>query len=323
MAAIEGVLLYYRYYNIGEDPSTLLSWLMDRPWARQLVGRIRVSSEGLNATLGGSLVHLQAHVLEMREIRGFDDVDFKLDVVDEELQDRVKNAALCKACGFDRLRCRIVKEIVSFGETPSLDVEPERLSAHAWDKLIESPDAVIVDVRNSYESAIGGFEGSLTPDIRTTSQFPHWLDGHSDLLTGKCVLTYCTGGVRCEMATRLIATRTACARVATLQGGVLGYLREGGNNFRGRLFVFDPRVSIPAGKMPLASATCLYCSANVPDYCCLRFKSTDRARCARCRILLLLCEDCRDESYNDDVLRRCSTCDVLSPTGRPRTLSIR
>lgn len=323
MGAIEGVLLYYRYYSMKEEPSTLLSWLMDRPWASKLVGRIRVSSEGLNATLGGSLKHLRLHISEMRELRGFDDVDFKLDVVDVELQKRVKDPALCEACGFDRLRCRIVKEIVSFGERPSLHVEPERLSAQAWDKLIRSPDAVIVDVRNSYESAIGGFDGALTPDIRTTSQFPRWLDDHSELLTGKHVLTYCTGGVRCETATRLIATRTACARVATLQGGVLSYLRQRGSHFRGRLFVFDPRVSIPAGMKPLASATCFYCFANVPDYCDLRFNSTDRPRCARCRILLLLCDDCRKKTSDNNLSRRCSTCDALPATRRTRTLSVK
>lgn len=287
-------MLYYWYFADGEapSPSTVASWF--EPWVDTLVGRVRIAEEGFNATLGGNMVALEAHVEDMRG--RFEAIDFQLEAVVPELEERVHDHHLRKACGFDLLRIRFVAEVVSFGCRVGGGTA-RRISACEWDEALATDDIVVLDVRNAYESALGRFDGAIVPDVRTSADFPRWLRQNRAVFANKKrVLAYCTGGVRCETAAKLLADYAQ--DVAVLRGGVLGYLKDRGSKFRGRLFVFDPRVSLPAGSL-LPEASCTCCGATASDYCSRNPTPKGgliRPRCANCRVLLLLCDQCRSRA---------------------------
>ncbi|KAJ8613104.1 hypothetical protein CTAYLR_004775 [Chrysophaeum taylorii] len=321
---IEAVLLYYAIGQIDE-PSELGEWLAS--FSREcLVGRVRVSREGVNATLGGPMAALEAHMLRARRERRdvFAETEFNLTRVGDEETARVRDASLRRETGFDAYRWRVVEEIVTFGRAPATKATSiRRLKRDAWDAALAKPESVVIDVRNGYESAIGRFEGAATvlaPDIRSTSDFASWLES-APIPDGAPVLAYCTGGVRCERAAELIAARTNSAEVAMLDGGVVRYLeqveRDGDDGlFCGRLFVFDPRVSVrarkPVGSETAAAASaCAACgSGPVHDYCSDR--RTRRARCETCRLLLLVCDRCSTTTGGETGRRRrplaCTSC---------------
>jgi UPF0176 protein len=102
----------------------------------------------------------------------------------------------------------------------------------------------LVDTRNAFEVAIGAFDGAIDLGLRAFTDLPAALGAHRDALAGKRVVTYCTGGVRCEKAAIAMA-RDGCGEVAQLDGGVLRWFEtQGARHWRGELFVFDRRVAL-------------------------------------------------------------------------------
>lgn len=304
----DGVLLYYSYANIDGDLREFAEWF--KAQSEGLVGRVRVARQGVNATVGGSVRALEQHIARTRARRPdvFGGVRMHIEAVDDP-----KFEDLRKETGFDALRVRVVDELVTYRAGGGSSVAIRRLSRREWDAALRRPDVTVVDVRNAYESAIGRFEGRarvLTPNLRSTSDFQKWLDSapiHGD------VHAYCTGGVRCEHAARLLAATLGCHAVSVLEGGVAHYLRQvaadgdlDASSFHGRLFVFDPRVSVPGFKdaRPRATNLCANCKKlHVQDYCAPG--RSRRHRCAHCRVLLLVCDSC--PSSDDDSLY-CPTC---------------
>jgi predicted sulfurtransferase len=213
------------------------------------------------------------------------------------------------------------------------DFEPAvHLSPHQWnEELIQSQndaDAILIDARNCYESAVGHFKVDGLPTLLTNtrkfSTISDVLKANAEKLSGKKVMMYCTGGVRCERASSfLLALSESDAwpkgmekpkAVYQLQGGIQKYLEVYGttedafhemvnqNSFKepclyaGRNFVFDPRRIDPVvGMSGKAVGRCVLCSTPHDDYDNGFAPSEEReARCCRCRVLVLVCNTCRD-----------------------------
>lgn len=152
-------------------------------------------------------------------------------------------------------------------------------------------DVVVVDVRNCYETQVGHFAGSTDPHTRSFADMPRWLEEHYEELSKSTVLMMCTGGIRCERASAYLR-HLGHTDVCQLRGGVHRYLETypDGGHWRGKLFVFDSRVTVPPPALaatPGAAtiASCLYCRARFDGL------SGDR-RCAQCRVLVVVCPDC-------------------------------
>ncbi|XP_049403303.1 rhodanese-like domain-containing protein 6 [Solanum stenotomum] len=321
-----GVLLYYKYATIP-DLEALFNFYESNCKSLSLLGRVRLSHNGVNVTVGGKLSSLKEHIAAVKLNCLFEGTDFKLASCHEPSNDRV-----AVECGFTSLSIRIVKELVTLSSCPLPSSPPDisnagkHLSAAEFhsvlhnvgnpqDKLISSSDkgTVLVDARNLYETRIGKFYTpnveTLDPEIRQYSDLPSWIDNNSEKLCGNNILMYCTGGIRCEMASAYIRSKGAgFENVFQLYGGIQRYLEQfpDGGFFRGKNFVFDHRVSVGSSDSRILG-TCLLCSSPFDDY-------SSRTRCTYCRMLVLVCDNCRtkDSSYVCELCQKNSQCIQLT-----------
>ncbi|KAK6288527.1 hypothetical protein POUND7_000068 [Theobroma cacao] len=302
-----GVLLYYKYVSIT-DVDSLLSFYDSNCNSLGLLGRVRLSSNGVNVTVGGLLSALEKHIEAVKSNSLFQGTDFKLASCHHPLNDKV-----AFECGFTSLSIRVVKELVTFSshplfKAPEVSNAGRHLSAAEFHSVLQSAEQlmengspsddkqlVLLDARNLYETRIGKFHSpsveTLDPGIRQYSDLPAWIDNNSEQLRGKHVLMYCTGGIRCEMASAYIRSKgPGFENVFQLFGGIQCYLEQfpDGGFFRGKNFVFDHRISVGSSDTNIMGA-CLICGSSYDNY-------SSRCRCMHCRMLVLICDGCQLKS---------------------------
>ncbi|KAL9234902.1 hypothetical protein vseg_009717 [Gypsophila vaccaria] len=316
----QGVLLYYNYTTRPIDDLTALAAFYESNCASLgLLGRVRLAPQGVNVTVGGDFASLEQHIAALLRRYGdvFGGTDFKLASVDEAV-----DAEVAKECGFTSLSVRIVKELVtlcanSTAKPPSISCAGRHLSAVDFHSVLQSSGevlkdeapvnfnkVVLVDARNLYETRIGKFESpnveTLDPATRQYSDLPSWIDSNAEKLRGNCVLMYCTGGIRCEMASAYIRSKgSGFENVFQLYGGIQRYLEQfpDGGFFKGKNFVYDPRISVGSSSECIIGR-CLLCGISFDDY-------SSRCRCTFCRMLVLVCNDCQKEK-NQYVCELCN-----------------
>jgi UPF0176 protein len=274
------VILFYRFTPL-EDPEAIRLWQHTLCESLGLKGRILISRHGINATLGGAMSALKTYVNATRAYTSFHGLDVKWS--DGTGRD------------FPRLRVRVRDEVVSFGAPDELKVDEHgvigggtHLSAREVHELVarRGNEVVFFDGRNAFEAAIGRFRGAVVPDAETTRDFVRILDsGAYDHLKSRPVVTYCTGGVRCEVLSAIMAAR-GFEEVYQLDGGVVRYGKEFANRglWEGSLFVFDERLTQEFGADAAVLGRCERCETPTSHYYnCANFA---------CRALILLCDDC-------------------------------
>ena len=273
------ILLYYKYVAI-HDPLVIQSWQKELCAQLNLTGRIIIAHEGINGTVGGTLEAVENYKHAMLEHSLFSDIDFKI-------SDGGSNC-------FPRMKIVVKNEIVRMG------IDPKDLSAddagiyltpeEAHNLMAEKKDnLVILDTRNTYESAIGTFKDAILPPIENFRDFPEYIDTHTDLFKDKEVMMFCTGGVRCERATAYLKTKNVASKVYHIKGGIVRYTEEYPDGFfKGSNYVFDGRVTVTINKETVG--TCLFCS--VPHDACSNCVNT------RCNDRIISCLDCSAKYYN-------------------------
>lgn len=300
-----GVLLYYKYTTVP-DVDELVSFYESSCNSLGLLGRVRLSTHGVNVTVGGKLSALEEHIAAAKSNCLFQGTDFKLASAHHPLNDKVS-----QECGFTSLSIRVVEELVTFStcpllKSPDISNAGKHLSAAEFHSFLQSakeqPDEsgksennkelVLLDARNLYETRIGKFESenveTLDPEIRQYSDLPTWIDQNAEKLKGKNVLMYCTGGIRCEVASAYIRSKGAgFENTFQLYGGIQRYLEQfpSGGFFKGKNFVFDHRISVGSSKEDIIGC-CLLCNNTFDDY-------SPRCRCRLCRMLVLVCNHCQ------------------------------
>ena len=211
------ILLFYQYAEPLWTPTQhrrALRKLMELCREHEVTGRGRVAPEGLNCTLSGNAKGLRNVCHGLRDFDSlFWETDFKItDFVPKSKQ-------------FKSLSVRKTEELVAYGlkgasVAPSLtQFAGTHLEADAYHEALQDPDAVVIDVRNFYETKLGAFnppEGGaklIDPQLRNSVEFPRWLADPKTQkkLDNKKVLMYCTGGIRCERATALLNQMVAAS----------------------------------------------------------------------------------------------------------------
>ncbi len=279
------LLLFYQYATPAWPASKvtlLMTYLSTIARKCNLGGRIRVATEGVNATISSvdqgnisaacNLRHF-AHDLKRFDPKVFGNTDFKF--LDELSPDR----------HFKDCKILPVQELVYYGGIREKDAPlcegGTHLDAKEYHEMLKCEDAVVIDVRNHYETMIGRFDGQegdgsnnndvkncksekkkkvekkdaagakyIDPLMRKSTDFPSWLQNTEtkEQLKNKKVLMYCTGGVRCERASAILKREMgeSVKGVYQLQGGIERYLRAfpDGGFWRGKNFVFDKREAV-------------------------------------------------------------------------------
>ncbi len=238
---------FYHFTPLHDLPALKQRW-QPRFSALGLKGTIILAPEGINGFLAGPPAALEAALKDLRSLPGL-----------EELRAKESRSP---AAPFRKLCIKLKKEIVTFrqgapgGTAPRL--APERLAQ--W--LDEGRDVVLLDTRNRYESRLGSFRGAHKAAI------DHFVDfaalSFPEEWKGKPVVTFCTGGIRCEKAAPWLAGK-GFGEVYQLESGILGYFEKvGGRHWEGELFVFDERVALSSNLEPTGATLCGQCQGPVP-----------------------------------------------------------
>ncbi|TSC77693.1 MAG: UPF0176 protein [Parcubacteria group bacterium Gr01-1014_24] len=227
------IILFYKYVHI-DDPEAVKKQEMEVCERLGLRGRCIIASEGINATFEGTRESIGEYIKELEKDKRFLGTHFKL--------------SFGTGNSFPRLSIRVRKEIVSLG-LGNCNLDPNKISGkrvspeelHGWIK--NRREFYIVDMRNVYEHKVGHFENSILPLIENFRDLPKIVKQIAHL-KNKTVLTVCTGGVRCEKASGFLVTQ-GFTDVYQLDGGIVSYMKKYPNeDFRGKLYVFDGRVTM-------------------------------------------------------------------------------
>lgn len=274
----EKIILYYKFQPVA-DPTAVRLWQKTLCQKLDLLGRIIISPQGINGTLGGEVANLKKYINETKSY--FKETEFKWSEGD--------------AADFPKLSVKVRDEIVTFGAGSELKVDADgvvgggqHIKPEQLHELIKNygEDVVFFDGRNAHEAAIGKFKNAVVPDTKTSKDFVSELNsGKYDYLKNKHVVTYCTGGIRCEILSPLMINR-GFKHVYQLAGGIAKYGEKYGDRgfWEGSLFVFDGRMSIRFSSGSKDIGQCAHCGNKTSNY--------ENCSLKTCNKLFLLCERC-------------------------------
>lgn len=233
------VLLYYKYVPI-EDPVTFAQEHLAACKEIGLKGRILVSDEGINGTCSGTIEQTDAYMEMMKADDRFADMVYKIDEAEGH--------------AFKKMHVRPKREIVHLGLAEDInpnEITGKYLSPKEFFEQMQAEDTVVIDARNDYEFDLGHFRGAIRPDIRNFRDLPDWMLENREMFEGKKVLTYCTGGIRCEKFSGWLV-REGFEDVAQLHGGIATYAKDPevkGQLWDGQMYVFDERIAVPINQV--------------------------------------------------------------------------
>lgn len=228
-------------------------------WTLGLKGRILISPEGINGTVSGTTEQTARYMDAIRRDERFADLWFKIDEVDGHV--------------FDKLFVRVREELVTFktGDKGNpLARTGKYLSPEEWYETMQRDDVLIIDGRTDYEYDLGHFKNAIRPPVKSFRDFPQWIRENLSGYKEKTILTYCTGGVRCEKLTAFMLTE-GFNHVAQLHGGIVTYGKDPavrGKLWEGLCYVFDRRISVPINHAEPADiiSRCLRCQTPTERY---------------------------------------------------------
>jgi len=277
---LQKVILYYAFTPL-EDSEAIRLWQQGLAESLGLRGRVIIAPHGINGTLGGSLPSLKKYVSATKKYPGFKSIDFKWsDGTGKE---------------FPRLSIKTKTELVAFGSPQEIVVDRngvvnggKHIKPYEVNKLVESrgEEVVFFDGRNAFEAKIGRFKNAVVPDVSTSRDFVQEIEsGKYDHLKDRPIITYCTGGIRCEILSSVMVKR-GFKEVYQIEGGIVRYGKKYGDegHWEGSLYTFDSRMAINFSDKTKLLGECEKCGSATKDF---RNCST-----ASCHSLILLCDSC-------------------------------
>ena len=282
------IILYYKFTPIS-DPEVVRLWQKTLCERLSLKGRILISKHGINGTLGGDVEDLKIYIKETKAYGSFKATEFKWS--DGTGDD------------FPKLQVKVRDEIVTFGAPDELEVDANGViggGKHLKPKQVHElvakhgKDVIFFDGRNAYEANVGRFKNAIVPDVEHTRDFAKELDDpkYNDI-KDKPIVTYCTGGVRCEVLSMMMKKR-GFKEVYQIDGGIHKYGETYGDEglWDGSLYVFDNRMGHKFTDQAIDIGECSHCQNKTSNY----------VNCANkaCNKLVLMCVDCQDQVLCND-----------------------
>ena len=283
---LQKIILYYGFTPIS-DPEAVKLWQQNLCESLGLKGRILISKHGINGTLGGDITALRKYVNTTKQYSGFRQIDFKW--------------SSGNGSDFPKLRIRVRKELVAFDAPDAMQVTEKgivnggkHLKPAAVDQLVaeRGDEVVFFDGRNAFEAAIGRFKNAIVPDVQTTHDFVAEIQsGKYDDIKDRPVVTYCTGGVRCEILSAIMIDN-GFKEVYQIDGGIVRYgkAKKDKSLWEGSLYVYDGRGNIDFSPEAKTLGSCKICTEPTSKYYDCSSPS--------CRDLILLCNPCAQTTEN-------------------------
>jgi UPF0176 protein len=280
---VKKVILYYKFIPVA-DPEMTVRWQRELCARLQLKGRIIISPHGINGTLGGDVKNLRQYKSQMNASGVFRGIKYKWSDGDGQ--------------EFPKLSVKVRDELVAFKKPDEIKVDAKgvvgggkHLKPEALHEMVEKngSEVVFFDGRNAYEAAIGKFKNAVVPDTENTRDFVKELDsGKYDDIKNKKVVTYCTGGIRCEVLSVLMKNR-GFKDVYQMDGGIVKYGEKYGDEglWEGKLHIFDDRMVHEFSDKAKDIGSCVHCSDETSNY--------ENCGDVSCNRLVLICENCKDE----------------------------
>ncbi|MDO8335406.1 MAG: rhodanese-related sulfurtransferase [Candidatus Saccharibacteria bacterium] len=280
---MQKILLYYKFTPI-KDPAAVMLWQKTLTDSLNLRGRILISPHGINGTVGGAMSDLKKYIKITKQFEGFKKTVFKWSEGTRE--------------DFPRMSVKVRDELVAFNAGDELIVDEsgvvgggKHLKPKALHKLVEErgADVVFFDGRNAHEAAIGKFKNAVIPETNTTHDFISELEsGKYDDIKDKPVVTYCTGGIRCEVLSSLMKNR-GFNEVYQIDGGIVKYgeAYKDDGLWEGSLRVFDERMTVEFSDNAKIIGECIHCKEKTSNY--------ENCEWVACNDLVLICETCKTD----------------------------
>lgn len=283
------VLLYYKFVPI-DDPALLASEQHALCTSLGLRGRILTSKEGINGTVSGVTDACDAYVEAMRADPRFADIAFKVDIESDHV--------------FRKLFVRVKDELVTFRSAdapPVWECTGTHLSAQEWHEMLQRTDVVILDGRTGYEFDIGHFRGAIRPDVDSFREFPEWIEKNLGADRSRPILTYCTGGIRCEKLSGWML-KAGFTNVFQLDGGIVTYGHDPdvqGALWDGKCYVFDERIAVDINHTDdrRVVGRCLHCNAPTE-----RYRNCVNVACNLQHLVCASCEERMDGACSEDCM---------------------
>jgi len=271
------VLLFYKYVPLT-NPAQIVLEHLDWCLKNGIKGRVFFASEGVNGTVSGKVEDIERYKSHLTNYPEFRDLWFKEDPADEH--------------AFKKMHVRLKNEIVH-GDLTGVSISNggKKLPPEELLKFYrERKDFVIVDARNWYESKIGKFKNAITPQMKNFREWKKVVDKDLKEYKNKTIVTYCTGGIRCEKASAYMV-ENGFTDVYQLDGGIVNFIKKYPDTFwEGGMFVFDERrVVEPNSSEQLKHiASCHYCGKPTSFYI--------NCHNLECDKIIVSCHKCKAEN---------------------------
>ncbi|MFD7522567.1 MULTISPECIES: oxygen-dependent tRNA uridine(34) hydroxylase TrhO [Paenibacillus] len=273
------ILLYYKFVPIA-NPEEFAAEHREYCKNLGLKGRILIAAEGINGTVSGTVEQTEQYMSDMHANPLFADMVFKTDPAEEH--------------AFKKMFVRFKQELVTFRYDEELDpnvISGKRLSPAEFHEQLQNEDVIVLDGRSNYEYDLGHFRNAIRPDVEAFREFPEWIRENMADLKDKTILTYCTGGIRCEKLTGFLI-KEGFKDVAQLEGGIVTYGKDPevkGRLFDGKCYVFDERISVPINhtEEDIVVGKCHHCGKPADTF----------INCANdfCHLQHICCPECEEK----------------------------
>lgn len=291
---MQKIILYYKFTPI-KDTLAMKLWQKTLCDSLGLKGRILISPHGINGTLGGDMDAVKQYIKATKQFPGFKNIVFKWS--DGGRDD------------FPRMSVKERRELVGFKNSDDEFTVDENgvvgggihLKPKQVHELVEryGDDVIFFDGRNAHEAAIGKFKNAIVPNTNTSRDFIAELESDKyDDIKNKKIVTYCTGGIRCEVISAMMKKR-GFSDVYQIDGGIVKYGETYGDDglWEGSMRVFDDRMTVDFSDHAKTIGVCSHCQGPTNNY--------ENCAWANCNDLVLICLHCKQ---NPDLLFHTEEC---------------
>jgi len=269
------IILFYKFVEI-KNPKDLMKMHLNFCNDLKVKGKVILAEEGINGSISGTKEQVECYKKELQKDEKFKDIEFKEEtgIIDP----------------FNKMIVRVKKEIIRLDKKINIENTGKHISPKEFIELSNNnKNIVILDARNDYESKAGKFKNAITPDISTFREFPEFVK-NLKIPKDTQIVTYCTGGIRCEKASAYMIQQ-GFSNVSQIHGGIINFCQQFPNTlWEGKCFVFDDRLtsSISQDKNKTLNS-CIHCKTPCDIYRNCKIKS--------CNKLIFICQDCKKDFH--------------------------